>query len=195
MLGRDFYICTDTVSVARKLIGKKLVTFIGGRISSGIISETEAYTGVTDRASHAWGGRKTRRTEVMYRVGGTAYVYLCYGMHAMFNVVTGPEEDPQAILIRGIQPIDGLELMQKRRGRINGKGFTDGPGKVALALGILPQHSGLDLVAGSVASDVPAIWIEDTEVPVPVNRIFTTTRIGVDYAGPDALLPYRFVMK
>jgi DNA-3-methyladenine glycosylase len=182
-----FYLQT-ALPAARRLLGMRLVTRIGGRITSGIISETEAYLGVTDRASHAWGGRRTGRTEIMYAEGGVAYVYLCYGIHSLFNVVVGRAGNPHAVLIRAIRPEQGIGLMQKRRNMAGaGPRLAAGPGTAAQALGIHYSHSGLSLL-GSV------IWIEEAD-QARARDILATPRIGVDYAGPDARLPYRFVLK
>ncbi len=196
MLSRSFYLQPDVVSLARELLGKRLYSRIDGKQTSGIITETEAYAGVTDRASHAYGGRRTHRTEIMYSKGGIAYVYLCYGMHSLFNVVTNTEGIPHAVLIRAIQPSDGIEKMEQRRGReMIGNGFSNGPGKVAKALGILYSHSGIDLTRIPSDPGKPAIWIEDDGEPILPEEIHITTRIGIAYAGDDAKLPYRFLLK
>ena len=182
-----FYLDDDVVGVAHRLIGKVLVTRIDGLATAGIIVETEAYAGVTDRASHAYGGRRTSRTEIMFRTGGCAYVYLCYGIHSLFNVVTGPEGTPHAVLIRGVLPLSGLPVIASRFGvKDLIYRHTNGPGKVCRALGINYRMSGESLFGN-------LITIEDWGITVPDELIVTTTRIGVDYAGDDALLPYRFV--
>ena len=185
-LTRDFYLNDDVVALARSLLGKRLVTVFDGQRTSGIITETEAYAGEIDRASHAYGGRRTERTEIMYAQGGTAYVYLCYGMHSLFNVVTNREGIPHAVLIRAIQAEEGVELMLKRRGmkQINPQ-LANGPGKLAKALGIHYSHSGMDLCGDE-------IFIEDAGIALQDKEIVASPRIGVDYAGEDALLPYRF---
>jgi len=196
MLPRSFYLRPNVVQIAKELLGKLLVTRIDGNLTSGIILETEAYEGVTDRASHAFGGRRTARTEIMYRIGGTAYIYLCYGVHSLFNVVTNLEEIPHAILIRAISPVDGTGLIQKRLGA-NRKPDDKlmGPGMVSKALGIHFSLSGLDLTKKSRKMIDPSIWIEDPGKLVPSNAILVSERIGVVYAGKDALLPYRFRVK
>lgn len=192
MLPRSFYLRPDVVAIARELLGKYLITRIGGQYTSGMICETEAYAGITDRASHAYGGRRTDRTEIMYRPGGTAYVYLCYGVHSLFNVVTNQEGIPDAILIRGIIPADGKAEMYLRAGKpITDANAGIGPGKVSKLLGIHYSLSGLDLTGSGPNLD-PAIWIEDRGVSIDSSAILTGPRIGVDYAGPDSLLPYRF---
>lgn len=186
-----FYLRTDVVQIARELLGKHLVTHIDGAITSGMICETEAYAGITDRASHAFQNRRTARTEVMYRQGGTAYVYLCYGMHSLFNVVTNQKDIPHAVLIRGIIPCEGKEIMLLRAGKTSvTPDFGIGPGKVSKILGIHYSHSGLDLTVKS--ENPPCIWIEDMGIRIHPDQILTSPRIGIDYAGEDALLPYRF---
>jgi DNA-3-methyladenine glycosylase len=175
--------------VARELLGKILVTTFDGIITSGRIVETEAYAGEIDRASHAYGGRRTNRTEVMYGKAGTAYVYLCYGIHQMFNVVTSKENIPHAILVRALQPIEGIEHMLKRTGKKKlDYSLTRGPGNVAKALGLHTRYTGTDLT-----DDL--IYIADDKMKIDPHNIIATPRIGVDYAGDDALLAYRFVVK
>lgn len=182
-LPRSFYTRDDVVRIARELLGKVLVSRIGGALTSGVITETEAYAGVGDRASHAYGGRRTGRTEVMYGHGGTAYVYLCYGIHHLFNVVTHGVDTPHAVLIRAMHPLEGMAVMKRRRGQE--RLTTRGPGTVSQALGIHTRHTGTDLLGDT-------LYIEDTGITVPTSAIVTGPRIGVDYAGDDALLPYRF---
>jgi len=186
-LTKEFYQQQDVVMLARELLGKVIFTFIDGQYTAGIISETEAYAGVTDKASHAFGGRRTNRTEVMFAAGGVAYVYLCYGIHHLFNVVTGPEGTPHAILVRGIFPTEGIEIMMQRRKVKLGKKFSSGPGTSSAALGLKSSMSGTDLL-GNI------IWIEDMGFNIPENEIYVGPRIGVDYAGDDAALPYRFLI-
>jgi len=196
ILSSEFYTRPDVVQIARELLGKLLVTRIDGLLTSGRISETEAYAGTIDRASHAYGERRTTRTEIMYRKGGTAYVYLCYGIHSLFNVVTNGEGIPHAVLIRGITPVDGVNEMLARSGKPGlEKGTGSGPGKVSKLLGIHYSHTGLDLTSQSPKKNKPAIWIEDTGFHVRKTSILITPRIGVGYAGEDAALPYRFVLK
>lgn len=171
--------------LARALLGKVMVTNIEGVLTSGLISETEAYAGVTDRASHAYGRRHTIRTAPMYKSGGTAYIYLIYGIYSLFNVVTAPEGTPHAVLIRGLEPLEGTDTMMQRRSATNLKGLCNGPGKLARAMGIHYSDSGLSLLGNR-------IWIEDRGFQVSDENIVTGPRIGVGYAGKDALLPYRF---
>jgi DNA-3-methyladenine glycosylase len=188
-LDRSFYLQEDVVSLARSFIGKILVSRLNNCTCSGIITETEAYNGITDKASHAYGGRRTRRTEIMYAEGGTAYVYLIYGIHSLFNIVTNKQDVPHAVLIRAIQPLEGIACMEERRKKpATSKGFTGGPGVVSEAMGIHYSHSGISLLGNE-------IWIEDRGIQVTDADIVAGPRIGVDYAGEDALLPYRFNLK
>jgi len=184
----SFFQQDDVVSIAHQLIGKCLFTQIEGEITGGIITETEAYKGVTDRACHAFGGRRTVRNQVMYAQGGVVYVYLCYGLHHLLNFVTNQKDIPEAVLIRGIIPIHGLEIMLQRTGKSAiTLDVTNGPGKVSKALGITTALNGTSL-------DSDLIWIEDGGVFIPPDQIMQTPRIGVEYAGKDAKLPYRFVL-
>jgi DNA-3-methyladenine glycosylase len=184
-LRRDFFIREDVVRISRELIGKYIFTNFDG-LTGGIITETEAYAGITDKASHAFNGRRTFRNEVMYAEGGIAYVYLCYGIHFMLNFVTNQQNVPHAILLRGIQPTCGLELMKMRRGKsVIVKNFTIGPGTVTQALGINLDQNGLSLNSSQ-------LWLEDRNFIIPELQIKCGKRIGVDYAGEDAALPYRF---
>jgi DNA-3-methyladenine glycosylase len=196
ILPRTFYLRPDVVQVARDLLGKHLVTRMEGVLTSGIICETEAYAGTTDRASHSFGGRRTDRTEIMYARGGTAYVYLCYGIHSLFNVVTNLADVPHAVLIRGIIPVVGKTTMLQRAGKekVTG-GFGIGPGKVSKILGIHYSHSGVDLAEMPGNESDPAIWIEDHGIMIDPGSIIPGKRVGVEYAGEDALLPYRFMLK
>jgi len=187
-LGPDFYLREDVTLIARELLGKVIFTRFDGLLTAGIISETEAYAGITDKASHAYNNRRTKRTEVMFQQGGKAYVYLCYGIHHLFNFVTNQKNIPHAILLRGFIPFSGIETMELRRGvKKKLKGFTDGPGKVSKALGINVAHSGLDLTGDK-------IWVEDRNFHVSKDEITIGPRIGVDYAGTDAQRPYRYLL-
>ena len=183
---REFYDRDNVVLIAKELLGKRLCTNINGIFTCGLITETEAYEGITDRASHAYGGRRTARTEVMYGQPGIAYVYLCYGMHYLFNVVTNKVDIPHAVLIRGILPVMGEQEMMRRRGNV--KSIGNGPGKLTKAMGITLDFNGEDLLGDN-------IWIEDHQEKIDNSEIFSGTRIGVDYAGEDALLPYRFYFR
>ena len=185
-LDQSFYLNDDAVEMARAFLGKLLITQISGKVTSGIITETEAYAGIHDRASHAWGDRHTLRTAPMYRNGGIAYIYLIYGIHSLFNIVTAPAGTPHAILVRAIYPLDGIEHMMKRRGSNKLKGLTEGPGKLSMALGIHYSDSGEDLSGNR-------IWIEDRGLVVRDDQIISGPRVGVEYAGQDASLAYRFI--
>lgn len=184
-----FYNRADVVNIARELLGKVLVTQWDGVVTSGRIVETEAYRGVTDRASHAWNGRRTRRTEIMYDDGGKGYVYLCYGIHHLFNVVTNIKETPHAVLVRAVEPMEGIGTMLQRTGKKKpDRTLTSGPGNVSKALGLMVSHTGVSLLEDTV-------FIADDSYELKKKDIIATTRIGVDYAGEDALLPYRFFIR
>ncbi|MEX6687923.1 DNA-3-methyladenine glycosylase [Danxiaibacter flavus] len=189
ILQADFYRQKSVVSIAKNLLGKILVTTFDGKLTAGRIVETEAYNGEVDKASHAWNGRRTNRTEIMYAMGGTSYVYLCYGIHHLFNVVTNEEDIPHAILIRALDPMIGIDLMLKRTGKKKlDYTLTRGPGNVSKAMGIYTCHSGISLLEGD-------IFIADDHFKLRSSEIAATPRIGVDYAGDDAMLPYRFIIK
>lgn len=193
VIPRSFYQRENVVVIAKELLGKLLFTQFDGILSGGIISETEAYAGITDRASHAFGGRRTERTEIMYLPGGTAYVYLCYGVHSLFNVVTNRKDVPDAVLIRSIQPVAGLEIMIKRAGKTSvDRALGTGPGKLSKILGIHYSNSGMDLTKKPLRKNENGIWLEDDGRIISTESILTGPRVGVDYAGTDALLPYRF---
>jgi len=185
----SFYLNIDVVYLAKSLIGKYLFTCIDRIITGGYIVETEAYNGIIDKASHAYGNRNTPRTSTMFMEGGIAYVYLCYGIHEMFNVVTSVVGQPHAVLIRAINPTDGIEAMLWRRNMDTlMPNITRGPGSVAKAMGISRAINTI-----SLQSDT--LWIEDRGLIIPDEEIAAAPRIGVDYAGDDALLPYRFYVK
>ncbi|RPD39055.1 DNA-3-methyladenine glycosylase [Chitinophaga barathri] len=187
-LDRAFYADKDVLKVAKALLGKILVTEINGVRTSGKIVETEAYNGAVDRASHAWNNRRTNRTEIMYGPGGAAYVYLCYGIHHLFNVVTNVKDVPNAVLVRGLEPLEGIEPMLFRCGKQKlDHTLTAGPGSLSKALGITTALTGQSLLGDT-------IWIEDAPA-VPKKDIVTGTRVGVAYAMEDAYLPYRFSLK
>ena len=188
-LNKSFYQRSDVLQIAKDLLGKLLVTKWDGIITSGRIVECEAYAGVMDKASHATGGRRTARNEIMYGNGGTAYIYLCYGIHHLFNVVTNTENIPHAVLIRAIEPIEGINEMMKRM-NLNKPDptITRGPGKLSMAMGIFTKHSGISLSGNS-------LFIADDGFVLKKKEIVASPRIGVAYAGKDALLPYRFYIK
>lgn len=194
-LGREMYVGTDTVAIARSLLGKLLVVpDEDGRRVSGMIVEAEAYLGIDDRAAHSYGGRRTARNEVMYGDPGHAYVFFVYGMYNQFNVVTGPKDHPHAILIRALEPVEGIEIMRRRRAMkrssskstrpIRDRDLTSGPGKLCIALGIDRSHNAEDLTGDRV-------WIEEYR-SFEDDDVDVGPRIGIDYAGEDVLLPLRF---
>lgn len=188
-LKQEYYLQEDVVAIAKDLIGKVLVTNFDGLRTSGIITEAEAYNGINDSASHAYKGRRTTRTEIMYSRGGTAYVYICYGMHHLFNVVTNARDIPHAVLIRGIKPAEGIDIMLKRRKHTSlTNTLSSGPGTVSVSLGINVAHTGHSLLGNK-------IWIEDRGIIIPDSKIIVTKRIGVENSGRDAGLPYRFFVK
>ena len=185
----EYYHSNNVVALSRDLIGKYLFTCIDGELSGGYIAETEAYAGIIDRASHSFGGKVTPRTQTMYLPGGVAYVYLCYGIHEMFNIVTSVGGEPHAILVRAIVPTDGIDIIMRRRNMDTLKpNITKGPGSVAKALGISRKINAL-----SLQSDT--IWVEDRGLSFADTDVAAGPRIGVDYAGEDALLPYRFYLR
>ncbi len=184
-LDRSFYLNEDVVQVAKNLLGKVLVTNIDGVLTAGKIVETEAYCGRGDKACHA-NGKRTPRTEVMYQKGGVAYVYLCYGIHHLINVVTNKEGQADAVLIRALEPLEGIEIMKERRGYPKAR-LASGPGTLSQAMGIHVKMTGTNLLDDQ-------IWIAEH----PTKETFEIqcdTRIGVEYAEEDALRPWRFVMK
>jgi DNA-3-methyladenine glycosylase len=184
-LPRDFYTRSNVLEVARDLLGKKLVVPAenGARVA-GIIVETEAYRGPEDRASHAYNGRRTNRTETMYALGGTAYVYFVYGMYNQFNVVTNVEGMPHAILVRAVEPSEGLEVMRRRRRGRSEYELTSGPGRLCLAMGIDRGLDKADLLGGRV-------WIEEG-ISITPRQIARGPRVGIDYAENWVQKPWRF---
>ena len=188
-LDQDFYLRKEVLQIAKELLGKVLVTCWEGVETSGRIVELEAYRGVKDKASHAYGGRRTERNESMYAAGGRAYIYLCYGIHHLVNVVTHQAGTPHAILIRALEPLSGIPVMLQRTGKSSGDpSLTRGPGNLSKAMGLQVAHDGFDL--GS-----QEFYIASDGWTLPSSRISRSPRIGVDYAGEDALLPYRFYIK
>ena len=185
----SFYNRNDVLRISKEMLGKIVLSSIDGLITSGRIVETEGYVGTTDKASHAYAGRRTTRNEHMYAGPATAYIYVCYGMHQMLNVVTNEKNIPDAILIRGIEPLTGLEIMSDRTGKeITDKSITRGPGNVGKALGINKQLSGVCLLDNQ-------IYLLDDGIKFDDDQIGISKRIGVESAGEDALLPHRFFVK
>lgn len=188
-LGDAFYNRPDVLLVAKELIGKILVTNFDNNLTAARIVETEAYNGAADKASHAYNNRRTARTEIMFGQPGTAYVYLCYGIHHLFNVVSNAKNIPHAVLIRGAEPVYGFDTMLNRSRKLRlDTTITKGPGNVSKALGISTAHTGFDLLQKN-------IYITDDRHNSYTALIHTSARIGVDYAAEDALLPYRFYVK
>jgi len=190
----EFFQRDDVVAISRDLIGMILCSEMDGVVTGGRIVETEAYGGITDRASHAYGGRRTGRTETMYAPGGVCYIYLCYGIHHLFNVVTGPEGRPDAVLIRALEPITGIETMLTRRNldRVQRR-VAGGPGLVSQSLGLTTNQNGISLIHSG------KIWLEsDQKLSLTQEdnvEIIASPRVGVDYAGEDADRPWRFRLK
>lgn len=185
----DFYLGQNVLQTARDLLGKILVTNIDGMHTSARIVETEAYIALTDKASHSYNGRRTNRNEHMYGKGGISYVYICYGMHHLFNVVTNVKDVPDAVLIRAAEPVSGIQAMLARTGKaVADYTLTKGPGNMSRALGIAKLHSGISLNGN-------LIFLADDGVVLPAESIGASKRIGIDGAGEDALLPYRFYIR
>lgn len=189
-VSNSFFFQEDVVKIAREMIGMELFTKSGNEIVGGIITETEAYAGITDKASHAFGGRRTQRTEIMYHEGGTVYVYLCYGIHSLLNIVTNQKDIPHAVLIRAIEPVYGEQIMLQRlkKEKRESKTFY-GPGNVSKAFNVHYSQSGIKL--GKTNKDF-SIWIEPKNIEITENQIVASKRIGIDYAQEDTLLPWRF---
>lgn len=185
----SYYLNQDVLFLAKDLLGKVLFTEIDGDVTAGVIVETEAYFGVLDKASHAYGGRRTSRTETLYHPGGVSYVYLCYGIHHLFNIVSSVEDEPHAVLVRAVEPLIGSDIMELRRNMPASKpAISSGPGSAAKALGIDRSFNKKDLTENE-------IWIEDHGIRYSPETIVAGPRIGVAYAQEDALLPWRFYVK
>jgi len=185
-LPASFYINEDVVRIAKGLLGKNLVTCIEGTITSGLIVETEAYS-YRERGCHAFNNNLTERNKIMYEAGGVAYVYLCYGIHSLLNVVTNRSGKAEAVLIRALQPTQGEEVMLRRMNASSLKRITSGPGKLTKAMGIDRKWNGVNLTKSD-------LWIEEG-IQVSKSEIGSASRIGIDYAGDDAKLPWRFYLK
>jgi DNA-3-methyladenine glycosylase len=184
-LSQDFYTREDVTLIARDLLGKVLCTNIDGILTTGIIVETEAYS-QREKACHAFGGKRTTRTEIFYNDGGLSYVYLCYGIHYLFNVITNWHHTADAVLVRALEPLEGAEHMLIRRGMDKmAHRIAAGPGSVCKAMGINKTHNGIDLTDQE-------IWIEDRNISYKKSQIIASPRVGVDYAGEDAKLPWRY---
>ncbi|MFY0652631.1 MAG: DNA-3-methyladenine glycosylase [Cyclobacteriaceae bacterium] len=183
---REYFLGENVIEIARDLIGRTLVSSVDGKLCKGLIVETEAYRGYDDKACHANNGRRTKRNEVMYGQGGHAYVYLCYGIHHLFNIVTNKKGKADAVLVRAMHPIEGEDMMQTRFSAPK-KLLGKGPGVLTKAMGITTELSGEDL-----SSD--RIWIESGIQNRDDLDIVTCKRVGVDYAEEDADLPWRFYL-
>ena len=188
-LNKSFYCSNNILDIAQSLLGKILYTNFSNKLTGGMIVEVEAYLGATDKACHSYNNKRTKRTEAMFKSGGISDVYLCYGMHYLFNVVVGEKNNPCAILIRAIEPIDGIKVMLKRRNFAKLKNnLTNGPGKLTQSLGITNRENQKSLID-------TLVWIENQNIKIMKKDILSSSRIGVDYAGQDAKLPYRFYIK
>ncbi len=187
-ISKEYFQKYDTLTISRNLLGKYLVSFIDGKTTSGMIVETEAYLGLDDKASHAFSNRRSNRTEILYLPGGHLYVYLCYGIHSLVNIVTESKDVPHGVLIRALEPCEGLEWMLERRHmeKIEYK-LTSGPGTLSKAMGITTKFSGEPLGI--------SVWAEDRGVKISADQIVVSPRVGIDYAKEHALLPYRFQVK
>lgn len=185
-LPKEYYRHPDVIFLSRDLLGKFLLTNFDDILTGGMIVETEAYRAPEDRASHAYGCRRTKRNETMYWEGGTCYVFTCYGIHSLFNIVTNEPDIPHAVLIRAILPEIGVDDMLKRRGKAHlDKTVAGGPGALTQALGINTTHNGINLTGTQ-------IWLEDRGIIIDETMIVASPRVNIDYAGEDALLPWRF---
>ena len=186
-LKASFYTRADVLQISKDLLGKVLVTVIDGKVTSGMITETEAYMAPEDKASHAFNNKRTPRTDAFYNTGGIGYVYLCYGIHHLFNIVTNVEDVPHAILIRSVEPLEGIDYMlQRRKKQKIDKTLTTGPGALAQALGITRLHNKISLLGNTV-------WVEDRHITVPA--IQATTRVGIDYAAEYKDKPWRYYIE
>ncbi len=189
ILPSSFYLREDVVQVSKELLGKSIYTNINGLFSGGIIVETEAYRGPEDKGSHAFNGKRTARNEVMYAEGGVIYMYICYGIHDMLNIVTGVSGTSHAVLIRALEPTEGLDIMRERRGFINDdRRLCKGPGALAQALGLTKFHNGLSLQENQ-------IWIEDCGTTLKEDDIVAAPRIGLNIEEPYKSVPWRFYIR
>ena len=183
----EFYRQADVVSIARQLLGKHIYTCINGELTGGIIVETEAYRGPEDRGSHAYNNKKTPRNEMMYKAGGFAYMYICYGIHDMLNIVTGEEGMSHAALIRAIEPVKRLDIMKSRRGLVgNDIRLCQGPGALAKSLGLTKFHNGTDLQGN-------LLWLTEEVVTYTEDQVVAAPRVGMNFEGPYKIIPWRFL--
>lgn len=186
-LSLEFYTRDDVVQIARDLLGKYVFTRFDNQLTGGRIVETEAYSGRYDKACHAF-LKRTKRTEIMYQTGGIAYIYLCYGIHHMFNIVTNTDGFADAVLVRAIEPVIGLETIIERRGGDKKYALTKGPGSLGHALGFRKSQTGTSLIDSNI------MWLAE-DPNASTIEVETDRRVGVDYAEEDALLPWRFFEK
>jgi DNA-3-methyladenine glycosylase len=185
----EFFRNGDVVGIARNLLGKTLYCFVDGQLCGGTIIETEAYRGPEDRGSHAYGGKRTPRNETMYGAGGLVYMYICYGIHDMLNIVTGEEGTSHALLIRAIEPTVGIDVMRIRRGIFDkDTRLCQGPGALAKAMGLTKLHNSI-LITGE------QIWIEESEISYSDEQIVAAPRVGMNFDGPYKTIPWRFYVK
>jgi DNA-3-methyladenine glycosylase len=187
LVPRDFFLREDVVAIAKELIGKELLIETPQGICGGIITETEAYKAPEDKASHAYNNKRTPRTEIFFAEGGCLYVYLCYGMHYMLNIVTGPKDLPHAILIRAIKPTQGIPIIKENRGNVSNAQLTNGPGKVCKALGI-------DKSFNEIPINVTPVYILESELK-QTFKIKASKRIGIDYAQEYKDKMWRFTLE
>ena len=189
-LKREFYLDNPRV-VAKNLIGKELVRNLNGQLIVSRIVETEAYGGIEDKGSHAFGNKRTKRTEPMFQIGGTIYVYLIYGMYHLLNVVTGPVGDPNAVLMRAVEPIQGIGFIKSNRNIKSNKVYdlTNGPGKLTQGLTIDMTFNKRDIVSGD------ALYIREGSIKISVDDIIETPRINIDYAQEYKDKPWRYSLK
>lgn len=189
-LPRAFY-RRDSVTAARALLGQRLVHVVGGVRVAGLIVETEAYLGYKDKAAHSYNWRKTQRTKTMFADGGTAYVFLNYGIHHLLNIVVAEAEQPFAVLLRAVEPTEGLDAMRERRPKARrAADLCSGPGKLGAAFAVDRSHDGVDLVTS------PTLFVERLrQRALPGRQIVTAPRVGVDYAEEWAAAPLRFFVK
>ena len=188
-LDLDFYLRDDVIRISKELLGKFLFSKSDGIITGGMIVETEAYKGIKDKASHAFNNKITSKNKAMYNNGGVSYVYLCYGLHYLFNIVTNKQTIPDAILIRAIEPTKGIkQIISRRKISSNEYNLTNGPGKLSQALNITKIDNGKCLVNSK-------IWLEDRKIKIKDSMIHKTERIGIDFSEEYANKKWRFYIK
>ncbi|MBK0382311.1 DNA-3-methyladenine glycosylase [Pedobacter sp. SD-b] len=187
-LDNTFYHRNDTVKMAKELIGKFLFSNVDGKLTGGMIVETEAYMGSIDSSCHTFNNRKTERNATMFNRGGVSYMYVCYGIHDMLNIVTGDEGNSQVILVRAVEPKFGLDIMQQRRGQVPLNRLAKGPGSLAKALGLNKSFDNSSLTDG-------LIWIENKGIEFLEKDIIESPRIGLSCPEPYFSIPWRFFLK